>query len=491
MKKSTIIISFTFIFIILIIIIIFHKYYFDSNVIFSDVLCVGAGVSSAYMCYKLYEDGVPCSVNVIESQPIMGGRVRSVYSNIYPTNKNDVIYGELGGMRIFEVPPMKKLFDLMKKFNIKLINVNLEDKDNIFFYKGVSYKKKEVFLSTGENVIDVEKIALNNLKQVYPNFLVENAFDYEELRYITLKQYFQKFANLSDADYDLWLCYYGYNYFTDDVQVTAFLYDSYYYNTVYADKQFYLKDGMITLVRELFKRSNANITYNTNAIYIEKDKTNGLNIVYTINNENQYKKYISKYLVLGITPRHFNQINIIKPIPISKDRLYRISQLRQAPLFKCFLKWNKEDIWWGPGKKFHNGKSTTDLLIRQVHYYSDEDILVYNIGSYANKLNEMFIENPAKAQKYIFSCIQKMHPFKIPEPNYVYTIYKFWPDGASKWILGSDVNESCQIIPNGITDNSNIFVVSDAYSKTQGWVIGCFDSVDVAYPLLKNQLNKN
>jgi hypothetical protein len=34
-------------------------------------------------------------------------------------------------------------------------------------------------------------------------------------------------------------------------------------------------------------------------------------------------------------------------------------------------------------------------------------------------------------------------------------------------------------------------VVSDAYSKTQGWVIGCFDSVDVAYPLLKNQLNKN
>ena len=491
MKKSTIIISFTLLTFILIILIIFHKYYFDSNIIFSDVLCVGAGVSSAYMSYKLWKDGVPCSVNVIESQSMMGGRVRSVYSNVYSTNKNDVIYGELGGMRIFEVPPMKKLFDLIKKFNIKLINVSLEDKNNIFFYKGVSYKKKEVFLSTGENVTDVEKIAMNNLKQVYPNFSGENVFKYEELRDISLKQYLHKFANLSEADYDLWLCYYGYNYFTDDIQVAPFLYDSNYYNTIYADKQFYLKDGMITLVRELFKRSNANITYNTNAIYIEKDKTNGLNVVHTINNENQYKKYISKYLVLGITPKHFNQINIIKPIPISKDRLYRISQLRQASLFKCFLKWNKEDIWWGPGKQFQNGKSTTDLLIRQVHYYNDEDILVYNIGSYANKLNEMFVENPAKAQKYIFSCIQKMHPFKIPEPNYVYTIYKYWPDGAAKWILGSDVVESCEVIPNGITDNSNIFVVGDSYSVTQGWVIGCFDSVDVAYPLLKNQINKN
>ena len=146
MKKSTIIISFTLLTFILIILIIFHKYYFDSNIIFSDVLCVGAGVSSAYMSYKLWKDGVPCSVNVIESQSMMGGRVRSVYSNVYSTNKNDVIYGELGGMRIFEVPPMKKLFDLIKKFNIKLINVSLEDKNNIFFYKGVSYKKKRSIL---------------------------------------------------------------------------------------------------------------------------------------------------------------------------------------------------------------------------------------------------------------------------------------------------------------------------------------------------------
>ena len=73
----------------------------------------------------------------------------------------------------------------------------------------------------------------------------------------------------------------------------------------------------------------------------------------------------------------------------------------------------------------------------------------------------------------------------------IHTIYKYWPDGTAKWLLGSDIDQSSELIPNGIIDKSNIFVVGDSYSKTTGWVIGCIDSVDVAYPLLKKSINNN
>lgn len=449
----------------------------------SDVLCIGAGVSSAYMCYKLKENGVHSTINVIESTGMVGGRLRSVYSNVYASENPSVIYDELGGMRIFKDEPMKEIFDLADKFGIELINVELEDKDNMFFYKGKMMSKKNVILSTGEPVKQLEETALVNLKHAYPDYQAKDVFKYEELRNISLREYLHKYANASDSDYKLWLCYYGYDYFTDDVQVAPWLYDNGYYSLKKSNQQYYIKNGMTTIVKELFAHSNANITCDTNAIYIDKDE-NGLNVVHTINQRHEYKRYKAKHLVIGITPRYFEQINTIKRVPISKERIELIMGLKETPLFKCFLKWDKKDIWWGEGKKFSAGKSTTDLIIRQVHYYNDEDILVYNTGSYATELNNRFVDNPAKAQKFVFDCIQKMHPFKIPEPNYTYTIFKYWPDGAAKWSLGIDMEMGCKTITDGRKDNSNIYIVGDSYSKTTGWVIGCLDSVNVAVPLI-------
>jgi hypothetical protein len=295
--------------------------------------------------------------------------------------------------------------------------------------------------------------------------------------------FLKKFANANNKDIELWMSYYGYDYLIDNVQVSIWLFDKDYYTSKYTKLQRYVKPGIVTLVKKLFEHSNANIFYNTKAIYIEKD-INGLNLVHTINNLHQYKCYKSKFLILGITPKSINELNIINPIPIFKNRIDMIEQIAEVPLFKCFLKWDKDKVWWGKGKLNTSGKSVTDLMIRQVHYYNDEDILVYNSGKYATELYKKFVDNPAQAAKYVFSCIQKMHPFYIPEPNYVYTIYKYWPDGSAKWTLGADVDLYSKIIPNGNIDYSNIYIIGDSYSKYQGWILGALNNVDITYPLL-------
>ena len=102
----------------------------------------------------------------------------------------------------------------------------------------------------------------------------------------------------------------------------------------------------------------------------------------------------------------------------------------------------------------------------------------------------MFSKNPAKTAKYLYYCIQKMHPFPIPEPNYVYTIYKYWIDGSTAWQKNVDVNEAVYTIPNGNMDNSHIYIVGDSYSKFQGWIIGCMISVDIALPLLLQNMSE-
>jgi monoamine oxidase len=453
----------------------------------SDILCVGAGVSSAYMCYQLKEHGIHSKINVIELTDVIGGRLKSVYSNVNGHEK--VTYEELGAMRIFKTKSMEPIFDLIKKFNIETVDVSLDDKNNIFFYKNKIMKKSDVHLNNGMTIKEFEDLAITNFKKKHPDFTVENAYDFDETNHMNLSDFLIKYADAKKEDIDLWFAYNGYDKLEGNSQVSLWLFDKDLYSSKYSAIQQYIKTGIVTIAKKLFQHSNARITYNTKVIYIEKDE-HGLNIVHTMNTKNQYICYKCKYLVLGITPYSLNQLNTIHPIPIAKKRLQLIKHIKHVPLFKCFLKWDKDKVWWGPGTKYKSGKSVTDQVLRQVHYYNYEDILIYNSGKYATKLYKMFSKNPAKTAKYLYYCIQKMHPFPIPEPNYVYTIYKYWIDGSTAWQKNVDVNEAVYTIPNGNMDNSHIYIVGDSYSKFQGWIIGSMISVDIALPLLLQNMSE-
>jgi len=479
--------NFLIIFIIIIFIYIIYNFY-NKKTYYSEIMCIGSGVSSAYACYQIKKHNINNNkIIVLEKDNNYGGRIKSVFSNVNKQNHLEVAYAELGAMRIFDIKPMKKIFDLLKVFGLKTIKVSLEDSDNIFYYNGTKYAKSEARLSNGIKVSEFEEYTINNLKNKYPDINFEEIFDYEELRNLNIKEFFEKYGNANNDDINMWIAYSGYNIYdyVDNIQVARHLYAKNFFNTKDKDKQYYILDGMIALVKKLFENSNAEIIYNTKAISIQKD-SQGYNIINTINSNNVYEQYKCKYLFIGLTLKQMKELNTYQQIPISPLRIQMINEVISIPLFKVFLKWDKKNIWWGEGKKYRIGKSTTNLPIRQIHYYDDEDILIYNSGRYATELNKKFEENPAKAAVEVYEQIKIMHQMDIPPPNYIYTIYKYWPDGSQVWLKGADVNKNVEIIPNGSIDKSNIFIIGDSFSKYQGWVIGALNSVDVALKSFPN-----
>jgi hypothetical protein len=181
------------------------------------------------------------------------------------------------------------------------------------------------------------------------------------------------------------------------------------------------------------------------------------------------------------------ELNTIKKLPISNERIEMIKYIKPFPLFKCFLKWDADKIWWGKNKEFSQGKSTTDLIVRQVHYYNDEDILIYNSNNYAKKLYDIFNENSANGILTVYNDIIEIHNIDIPEPNFNYVLYKYWKEGSHKWRVGSDILLFTKNIPDGKTDNSNIYIVGDSFSEFQGWIIGAIKSVDIAFEKLQKE----
>jgi monoamine oxidase len=471
-------------FIILTLIYLIYKFY-KENTLYSEFLCIGAGVSSAYACYEINKNNINRdNIIVLEKSDNYGGRIESIYSNMVKQNNHEVSYDELGAMRLFDIKSMKKIFDLLKLFGLKTIKVSLEDSQNIFYYNGNKYLKSDAYLSNGIKVSQFEEYVTKNLKNTHPELNLDDIFDYEEFKNMNITQFFEKYGHVGKEDINMWIAYGGYNYNLDNTQISTWLFEKNFFNNVDKDKQYYVLDGMISLVKKLFDNSNAKIVYNTKAISIEKDLY-GYNIITTINSKHEYKKYMCKHLFIGLSSKQLQELNTYKPIPIDPLRLEAAYQSISVPLFKVFMKWDKEKIWWGKGKKYNAGKSTTDLLIRQVHYYTDEDILVYNTGKYAREIYNKFMENPANASLEVYEQIKLIHQMDIPPPNFAYTIFKYWPDGAHTWLIGADINKNVKIIPNGSSDKSNIFIVGDAFSKYQGWIIGGFDSVDIALQSFK------
>ena len=331
--------NFLIIFIIIIFIYIIYNFY-NKKTYYSEIMCIGSGVSSAYACYQIKKHNINNNkIIVLEKDNNYGGRIKSVFSNVNKQNHLEVAYAELGAMRIFDIKPMKKIFDLLKVFGLKTINISLEDSDNIFYYNGIKYAKSEARLSNGIKVSEFEEYTINNLKNKYPDINFEEIFDYEELRNLNIKEFFEKYGNANNDDINMWIAYSGYNIYdyVDNIQVARDLYAKNFFNTKDKDKQYYILDGMIALVKKLFENSNAEIIYNTKAISIQKD-SQGYNIINTINSNNVYEQYKCKYLFIGLTLKQMKELNTYQQIPISPLRLQMINEVISIPKGKRTLK---------------------------------------------------------------------------------------------------------------------------------------------------------
>lgn len=183
-----------------------------------------------------------------------------------------------------------------------------------------------------------------------------------------------------------------------------------------------------------------------------------------------------------------HMVELADTMGISPARKEALCHVQMLPLFKCFLQWHEKDVWW---KKlgYECGKTTSDLPVRQCHYYDENDILVYNSGPNAVFWKEEFQYNADTAMRKMFDMLKEIHGMPdMPEPIWANTLYKFWVDGSHKWKINVDIYDSMRLICHGKQDNSRLYMAGDAFSGYQGWVVGALQTVDICFEELKKTL---
>ena len=213
--------------------------------------------------------------------------------------------------------------------------------------------------------------------------------------------------------------------------------------------------------------------------------------------QNNSEVKAKKFVGLGLPP---DQLRTVDLPSVSEERKGALRDaVFQVPLFKLFLEFGvpgKREPWWIK-HGFTHGKSTSDLDVRQVHAYDNEDLLIYTSGPAALRWGERFNKNPGDAARLAWSMVLDVYfdaddhrRSEIPEPNFHEIDWHFWRHGSAKWAKGASVlDEMTRIRDDG--GKSNVFVLGDSYSKLQGWVEGCLASVDDALPAMTRRLEES
>ena len=230
-------------------------------------------------------------------------------------------------------------------------------------------------------------------------------------------------------------------------------------------------------------RARATVKYRCKALGSEV--VDGLRKVYTSRGE-----VMAKNVIYALPLPALKALISEHPTSVPEGRARLMDSVKTIPLFKAFIEWPREENseqWW-ESMNLSEGNSTTDQLARQVHYYDNEDILIYNSGSYADQLNEKFKEDRLAATREVVDFLKEMHNNQdIPDPDGDKTIYKYWPDGSHKWKVGVDVYAAMETILYGSqseVDDEGVYICGDAFSLHQGWVMGCVQTVEACIEVM-------
>jgi len=217
----------------------------------------------------------------------------------------------------------------------------------------------------------------------------------------------------------------------------------------------------------------------------------------------------AKRVVIGATGQDVGNIKGLGDC-VSPARWAAVKNSKSMPLFKAFMEFPKgpKGAWWREftsadgGGGLQHGKSTTDLRCRQIHYYDEEDLLIYNSDGdleeekYASQWDKAFKADIAAGRKQgeegsamreMWEMVREVHASQgipkeeIPEPLWDKCIYKYWSSGSHKWKKHCDVHAMIELIADGTSDESGVYIVGDAFSDMQGWVEGAINTCEIAY----------
>jgi monoamine oxidase len=474
---------------------------YEKNQTETDVLIVGGGFTGCWFADKLHREHPELKFEIVEASNRLGGRLLSDGND----GDDSAVKDELGGMRMFP-DHMEKIKALVERFNLTLVPLNLGDSTNLFQYKGDTVKKAdcaELMPKSGvwKNQTPGAMATFAKTSYQSTHFWTDcekKAYDCPELRNLSMHEFFKKYGNASEEEIACWFAYSGYNLYHRDVQSSIWVDDGELYGSS-IDQQHFLKEGYNAVVSNLYFESKATAQINTKVVSLEKDgdyiiakteATGARGVTQTIR---------AKKVILGMTANQITEIENLDCL-LSARRSEAIQGCKFIPLFKCFLEFHMDangQPWW-VNEGFPYGKTTSDTDSRQVHYYDEDDLLVYvsdgdsEETKYATRWGDAFASASTPAETKVvlermWGQVKKMHlghikpTTKLPDPDWEKCVYKYWPAGSHKWKKGVDVNQAIDLITDGVSDNSNIFIAGDAFCDMQGWVEGAINTADIAY----------
>ena len=506
-----------------------------------DVAIVGAGVSGLYSAWRLKVDaaqqGRTLDVRVFEGSARVGGRLLSVK----PPFVNDT-YVELGGMRFTESQPL--ICDLVRALGLASGELPDANPDNLAYLRGQRLQMSDLTDSDRLPYVIDESLrnreSLSNLiavaavRSLGPAFkeLLDIDLTLETLKSVTTEHWrtvgergsfegkplyetplrYILERTLGHGAVQLLQDSLGY----DSILWTWSAADGFPFNLTdmgSAVRHLHLVDGFSAFPRRLQEKAlevGADVQLNTRVRSVEDrqlpDGTTGIAFT-TVDLEGTETLHLARKLILAMPRRSIELLDRKGPLFDSRSAGFKplLESVSPVPLFKIALCY--ENCWWekvvGGGS---NGKSVTDLPMRQVYYWKvnpdDQQgvVLIYDGGltkSYWEQLDnpeapkpqvklagrkegvELWADYAAPARIIFEAHRQLLELHGLPESEvpapYAAACMSWSRDpyggGAHFWNVGVRSYEVAEKILHPI-EHCPIYLCGEAWSHEQGWVEG-------------------
>jgi len=455
-----------------------------------DVLIIGGGFCGCWFADKIKREHPELEVLLVEATKRIGGRLYSDDNDEeihHQDGSTEKVADELGGMRIFP-QSMPKIVALVERFGLDLVPLKLGDDDNLFHYDGKVCKKKDAKYApggkwAGQHISAMSTAALTAYK-ASPAWeeCGKEAYECPVLRNLSVGEFFTEYAGASRDEIRMWVAFAGYNLYHFDVQSSIYVDDGDLYGSAISEHHF-VKQGYMQVVKRLLKESGVHAMMTQSVTSLRKQGE------YNIATLNGRFEIAAKKVVVGMTFKQWDRIQGIDML-ISAERADAVRQAKPISLFKCFMDYGHP--WWQK-HGFMHGKTTSVSDVRQIHYYDDEDLLIYVTDGqsirrdHASRWGREFNINRDAALRRMHGLIKDIHmkagvpEADIPEPRWDKCVHAFWESGSHKWKKFCDVKKCINLITDGKSDGSEVYIVGDAFCDQQGWVEGAIHSCEIAY----------
>ena len=403
-----------------------------------NIVVIGGGISGLYVAYKLSEKYT--KITIIEKNTKLGGRINTIYKNNYSY--------EAGASRISQNHTF--LLNLIKEIGLE---------NDLYKLKGE--KIPNSLIVDDSCAATDNNNNTHNIKDLISSVIIESSK--YNMKFLT-KLTFIQLASLilSSAEVNFIKNTLGYEAELNNLNsfdaLRIFEQDLNFKSDYYIVKSGFSK--ICDKLREILI---------DRGVEIQLDKTM---IDYSISNDLfniqlDDETIVSKNLILALPKNGLK--NIAK---INNTLSGILDTVNEIPLNRIYAKYpkNKDGDVWFKGL----GKITLNTPMRFIIPINEKNGLI--MISYTDSENAVFwdkINEYDLLDETIYKVTKEIFPDKvIPEPEYIKSY--FWNNGIHFFKPGFN-SEIINI--SKPFENTNLFIVGEAYSKHQGWVEGALDSV--------------